>query len=191
MRHGLFSGRLSGAIFPWLVGLGALVGFGAASGHVFHEARCAVILPEVDPAPRRARLLGCSNIEQRFDAPQAVDLPAETSGWRMFTPGEKDTVTVSVRLRKYTDRVIFYPRLLGSDASVTVNEPVGQFRKKLFSLTGRDGTWTPVGDQYGLCLGCVENGWSDEEFPVTLDIVLTGRGAQLWHKGDTVFFEAP
>jgi len=176
---------------PWLLALCVLVGFGAAAGHVLHDARCAVVVPDVDPAPHRARLLGCSNIEQRIDAPLPPDVPAEVPDWSMFTPGEEGVARVYVTLRKYAGQVVFYPRLYGADASVTVSEPLGKFSKKLFSLTGRDAGWTPAGDQYALCLSCVENGWSDEDFPVTLEIVLAGRGSQLWHKGDIVFFEAP
>lgn len=45
--------------------------------------------------------------------------------------------------------------------------------------------------QYPVCLACVENGWSVEELPVALENVLQGRGTQLWHKGDMIFFEVP
>ncbi len=182
--------RLLG-LAPWFLALCALLGFGAASGHVLHRVRCALAVPAIDPWPRKARLLGCSNIEQRLDGPLPRDVPAATPGWSVFAPDGDGEARVSVTLRKYADRVVFYPRVNGPDASVTVNEPMGNFSKKLFSLTGRAGGWTPEGDQYALCLECVENGWSDEEFPVTLEIVLKGRGSQLWHKGDTVFFEAP
>lgn len=180
------------SLVPWFLTLVALIGFGAAAGHPFHDGYCALAVPAVDPSPRRMRLLGCSNIEQHPFSEETADHAAGTPGWRVFTPrpGRK-RARVFVTLRKYTGHVIFYPRLSGADSAVTVNEPLGPFSKKLFSLTGHDGRWTQVGAQYPLCLDCVENGWSDEEFPITLEIVLKGRGSQLWHKGDIVFFEAP
>ncbi|EFL50845.1 hypothetical protein DesfrDRAFT_2421 [Solidesulfovibrio fructosivorans JJ]] len=176
----------------WLLALAALIGFGVATGHPLHDSYCALTLPVVDPVPRHTRLLGCSNMEQRPEWGDAADIATDTPGWRMYTPKPgQEEARIVVRLRKYSDRVVFYPRLSGAAASVTVNELLGPFSKKLFSLSGRDGRWTQVGAQYPLCLGCVENGWSDEEFPITLEIVLKGQGSQLWHKGKIVFFEAP
>ncbi len=178
-------GRLFLALGTLLVALA----FGQASGHFWHAARCAVLLPDVDPPPGRAKLLSCTNIEQAVYelSPGLTDAPAESSGWSMIT----GTGAVTVILRKQADRVVFYPRLYGEDASVTVSEVLGRYRKKLFSLHGKPNTWTPIGTRQAVCLSCVENGWSDEEFPITLEIVLTGNRAQLWHKGEAVFFEAP
>jgi hypothetical protein len=169
----------------------AFAAFAAATGSFWYDAACALLVPQFDPPSRRERLLGCSNLEQHLSVPLvANDTSTGEPGWRMIT-ADRDGATVRVTLRKGADRVVFYPRVFGDNAKITINEPVGRYRRLLFSLTGRDGVWTPVGTQYGLCLSCVENGWSSEEFPVTLDITLSSRGAQLWHKDDIVFFEAP
>lgn len=166
-------------------------GFALASGHFAFHVRRVLTLPAVNPTPVRERLLRCSNIAQTVDAPGVTNRPADVAGWDMFTVTDDAPAVLTVVLRKQTDRVVFYPRLAGPQARVTVEEPLGRFARLLFSLSGQGGTWTPVGAQYPLCLGCVENGWSQEAFPVTLRITLTGRGTQLWHQGETVFFEAP
>lgn len=168
-----------------------LLGFGAASGHVLFDLVRAVTQPVVDPPPVRHRLLGCSNIEQAVVATDAVDIPADVPGWRVFTTGDRDRAVVTVRLRKEAGRVVFFPRFSPSGGAVAIDEPLGNYRRALVRLTAPAGVWSPIGLQYPLALSRVENGWSDEEFPVTLRITLTGRGVQLWHRGNIVFFEAP
>lgn len=176
------------AFYAW-VGLVGLV-VSAASGHFFYDLRCLLAIPAVDPAPGRTRFLSCTNLPQRFEVDGGQSLPAEEPGWMVLTP-TNETATVRVILPKMTDKVVFYPRVGGPSGRVAVYEPVGAFRKELFRLSHPDDGWTGIGVQYGVCLGCVENGWSDEEFPVTLEIVLQGKGAQLWHKDNILFFEAP
>ncbi len=185
-REGL--ARLS----PWALAAVFFAAFALGSGHFAHEASRMALLPEIDPPVRRERLLACSNMEQTVSAPGVADLPADVPGWEMFAVGPDGApATVVVTLRKEADRVVFYPRFGEAGASVTVEEPVGPFARKLFSLASRADGWSPVGAQYALRLSCVENGWSAEEFPVTLRLTLTGRGTQLWHRGETVFFEVP
>ena len=175
---------------PWVLALAVALVVGAASGPFWHDVRCVILIPDVDPRMIRSRFLACTNLEQRFEAPLPADQATEVATWRVFEGGE-EPVRVAVTLQKSVDRVVFYPRVGGSGARVSVYERLGTFQKELFRLRGAGGGWTPIGAQYVVCLSCVENGWSAEEFPVTLEIELTGRGAQLWHKGDIVFFEAP
>lgn len=174
-----------------LLAAASFLGFAAGAGRFAFDCRRALTLPAADPAPVRERLLACSNIDQTVDAPEASDEPADVRGWSMFVARGDAPATITVVLRKQADRVVFYPRLGGPGASVTVEEPLGKYRRKLFSLAAAGPGWTPIGAQYPLCLSCVENGWSDEPFPVTLLITLAGRGTQLWHRGEAVFFEAP
>ena len=129
-------------------------------------------------------------MEQRFEWRDAASVATSEPGWRMLTP-RGDAAKVLVTLPKATDTVVFYPRVGGPLGRITVSEPLGEFRKELFRLSGPGEGWTTIGAQYAVCLACVENGWSDEEFPVTLEIVLQGPGAQLWYKDDIIFFEAP
>jgi len=93
-----------------------------------------------------------------------------------------------VRLRKSTAGAVFYPRLPGPGTAVAVNEVMGDMRRELFRMSRTEAGWTAIGEQQPLCLRCVENGWSDEEFEVILDIELQGTGTQLWHKGNVVLF---
>lgn len=177
--------------FAWWAGaLLAGLAVALAAGHVLHKAQCAATLPAVDPPAGRSRFLGCTNIEQRFVPSGADSLAAKEPGWSLLTPTE-DAATVRVTLRKSTDRAVFYPRVSGPAGKIAVYELIGSFRKELFRLSRTGEGWTGIGVQYPVCLACVENGWSAEEFPVTLEIVLQGRGTQLWHKDDIIFFEAP
>jgi|GEM_PF-2930049 len=178
------------SLVPLGLALSAAVAVGTASGTFSHDVRCVLDVPDINPCSVRSRLLACTNLEQRLESPIPANSSTENAEWDMFVGGQ-EPVKVLVTLRKSTDKVVFYPRVHGQEARVTVNEWLGNFRKELFRLTGDEAGWTPVGAQYPVCLACVENGWSAEEFPVTLEIVLMGRGAQLWHKGDIVFFEAP
>lgn len=166
-------------------GLGAAV----ASGHFGHDVGCLLTIPAINPKPSRVRFLSCTNIPQSFEVRGAKSLQAEAPGWQVLAPvGE--TARVVVTLTKVVDWVVFYPRLNNS-GSVTVYETVGDMRKMLLRLSKSSDGWTSMGEQYPLCLGCIENGWSKEEFPVTLEIELRGHGAQLWCKDDLIFFEAP
>ncbi len=174
------------AIFPLGLLLTGLV-FLTASGPGWHEARCLLVLPGQSSPTAKNRLLACSNIEQTFEAFDAVDTPASESGWSVLSP-RGDKAVVRVRLRKSTEEAVFYPRLPGPGAAVAVNEAMGDMRRELFRMTRTEAGWTAIGEQQRLCLRCVENGWSDQEFEVTLDIELQGSQAQLWHKGNLVLF---
>lgn len=158
-----------------------------ASGPAWHEAWCLLVLPGRNAPTAKARLLACSNIEQDFEAFDAVDTPASESGWSVLSP-RGDKAVVRVRLRKSTAGAVFYPRLPGPGAMVVVNEAIGGMRRELFRMSRTEAGWSAIGEQQPLCLRCVENGWSDEEFEVTLDIELQGPQAQLWHKGNLVLF---
>lgn len=166
-----------------LIGLAFL----AASGPGWHEVWCLLALPGRGSPTAKTRLLACSNIEQTFEAFDAVDTPASVSGWSVLSP-RGDKAVVRVRLRKSTDEAVFYPRLPGPGAAVSVNEAMGDMRRELFRMSRTEAGWTAIGEQQRLCLRCVENGWSDEEFAVVLDIELLGSGSQLWHKGNVVLF---
>ena len=183
--------KLSMMRFPWwTVALLTGLTMAFASGHFVHNARCLFAIPDINPSMLRNRLLACTNIQQSFVLSGMNSYATQEPGWRMLSPRER-TGIVLVDLRKYTDKVVFYPRVSDSSSTVAVYERLGKFRKELFRLTGTGEGWTDVGAQYPVCLACVENGWSAEEFSITLEIVLQGRGAQLWHLADTIFFEAP
>ncbi|QAZ69612.1 hypothetical protein [Solidesulfovibrio carbinolicus] len=161
--------------------------FLTASGPGWHEAWCLLVLPGRSAPTAKTRLLACSNIEQDFEAFDAVDTPASENGWSVLSP-RGDKAVVRVRLRKSTEGAVFYPRLRGPGAVIAVNEAMGDMRRELFRMSRTDAGWTAIGEQQSLCLRCVENGWSDEEFEVTVEIELQGQGAQLWHKDNIVFF---
>lgn len=171
-------------VWVGLVGLAVA----AVSGHFFHDLRCLLVVPAINPPPGRTRFLACTNIPQSFEVYGAKSLAAEQPGWHMFTPAE-ETARVVVTLPKMGERIVFYPRLNGPSGNISVYETEGNFRKELFRLSRAGEGWTDIGAQYPVCLGCVEKGWSAEEFPVTLEIELKGQATQLWYKDDIIFFE--
>ena len=174
----------------WAAMAAAGLGAAAASGQYWHNLRCLLRVPAINPPAGRVRFLSCTNIPQGFEVYGAKSLAAEQPGWHIFTPAGQ-TARVVVTLPKMVDRIVFYPRIDGASGSVAVYEPVGELRKELFRLSQTGDGWTDIGAQYAVCLGCVDGGWSEEEFPVTLEIELQGQAAQLWYKDDLIFFEAP
>ena len=182
--------RFGKHVVLWAAMAVAGLGAAAASGQYWHDLGCLLRVPAINPSPGRVRFLSCTNMPQRFEVYGAKSLAAEQPGWHIFTPAGK-TARVVVTLPKMVDRTVFYPRIDGASGSVAVYEPVGELRKELFRLSRTGDGWTDIGAQYPVCLGCVEGGWSEEEFPVTLEIELQGQAAQLWYKDDLIFFEAP
>jgi hypothetical protein len=185
MKRPLFANALSALAFVAAVAAGLWW-----TPHPVHEVSCLFALAGPPSTAGRDKLLECSNLEQSFSLPpdgSVRDAEADTPGWRMFIPAS-GRGTVLVTVRKSPDRVAFYPRLGGEADRVLVYETRGVNRRLLYAQRGAAGGWTPIGRRMALRMDCVENGWSDEEFPVRLEIVLEGKGAQLWHKGGMVFF---
>ena len=106
----------------------------------------------------------------------------EVSGWRVLTPkepGQPATLTLDAAP---DSRVVFFPRLSGSDASVQVFElmPDGS-RRSVFVMAGVADDWTPISAQYPLIL-------PDGGGKRVLEIELRGRYCQLWHKDGNILF---
>lgn len=106
----------------------------------------------------------------------------EAPGWRVLSPKDADkpaTLTLEVASGR---RMIFYPRLSGSDASVQVFERTADgSRRAVFMMAGVDHDWTPISGQYPLSLP--EGGGKR-----ILEVELRGRFCQLWHKDGTILF---
>lgn len=158
--------------------------------HLFHETKCLVVrvLPAKSAGPDK--LLRYSNIEQVVTIPGhgvLRDTASDVQGWQMFTstggPGR-----LRVHLKKSQGPYVFYPRLNGQSDSIAIYEVLGQQRRLLYLERGNAAGWTPVARKMMLCANCVGNGWSEEEFPVELEIVLEGPHAQLWHQNGIIFF---
>lgn len=158
--------------------------------HIFHETGCLFVRVFPAKATGPDKLLACSNIIQSVEpSPEGGlrDLEADVPGWRMFTssgaPGR-----LMVQFRKSVGPYTFYPRLDGEADSISIYEWLGKERRLLYRQQGNSAGWTPVARRMLFCAECVRNGWSEEEFPVTLEIVLDGPHAQLWHKNGVIFY---
>lgn len=116
------------------------------------------------------------------DAAGREDSAPESGGFAHLAPKEATgSVRVRVTARDVGEGTIFYPRLGGEDARVTVRRVAADGRREvIFALTGPAKGWTPVSAQYRLPLPA--------KGPLELEIELEGRGAQLWHDHGAVLF---
>jgi hypothetical protein len=158
--------------------------------HLFHETSCLFVrvLPAKSPGPDK--LLECSNIEQSVTIPsdgKLRDTEADVQGWRMFS-STGGSGRLRIRFNKRAGTYVFYPRLSGESGSISIYEVMGDHRRLLYFERGTANGWTPVARRMLFRADCVANGWSDEEFPVELEILLEGPHAQLWHKNKVIFF---
>ena len=158
--------------------------------HFFHETACLFVRVIPTKAPGPDKLLACSNIVQsveRYPEAGLHDVEADAQGWRMFTstgrPGR-----LMFRFKKSQGPYVFYPRVNGESDRITIYEVLGEQRRLLYSEHGNSSGWTPVARRMLFCAECVSSGWSEEEFPVELEIVLDGQHAQIWHKDGVVFY---
>jgi len=130
--------------------------------------------------------LDSSSVKHRTAFDSAVnmdDSPSqEVPGWQVLSPKDADkpaTLTLEVASGR---RMIFYPRLSGTDASVQVFERTADgSRRAVFMMAGVDNDWTPISGQYPLSLP--EGGGKR-----ILEVELRGRFCQLWHKDGTILF---
>lgn len=169
--------------------VGALIAGLWWTPHFFHESVCLFVRVLPAKASGPDKLLKCSNIEQSVTLPSdgtVHDVDADVQGWQMFTsPG--GTGRIRVRFNKSAGSYVFYPRLGSESDSIFIYEVLSDQRRLLYYEHGNN-NWTPIARKMLFHAECVANGWSDEEFPVELEIILEGQHAQLWHKNNVVFF---
>lgn len=168
---------------------GALIAGALWTPHLFHDSMCLFVRVLPVKAPGPDKLLQCSNIEQSLTLPSdgtVRDENADVQGWQMFT-SQDGVGRIRVRFNKSVGSYVFYPRLGGDSDSISIYEVLSDQRRLLYFERGKK-KWTPVARRMLFHAECVANGWSDDEFPVELEIVLEGQHAQLWHKNNVVFF---
>ncbi len=134
------------------------------------------------------RFLDASTVFQRRDG-LSRDNIAEgdgegQEGWSRLLaadPARPGVLGLDVTLDK--PRLVFFPRL-GQGASVRIwAVPEQGPRTLLFGLENTTRRWTPVSAQYELVVPARLRGKN-----VRLSVELSGRWAQLWQQGDTLFF---
>lgn len=158
--------------------------------HILHETSCLFVRVYPAKAPGPDKLLGCSNIEQVVTLTpheKLRDIVSDVPGWRMFS-SSGSAGRLLIRFKKSQGPYVFYPRLDGESDSISIYEVLGEQRRLLYFEHGSASGWTPVARRMLFCANCVSNGWSEDEFTVDLEIVLTGPHAQLWHKDGNIFF---
>lgn len=158
--------------------------------HILHETKCLFVRVFPAKASGPDKLLACSNIIQSvhpYPEGGLQDLEAQVPGWRMFTSSGAP-VRIMVKFRKTSGHYTFYPRLDGEADSIAIYECLGKDRRLVYWQQGNSAGWTPVARRMLFCADCVRDGWSEEEFPVELEIVLDGPHAQLWHKDGLIFY---
>jgi len=147
--------------------------------------RCSFARGLQDAVWRHEKLISQSGFFQTLvSAANTVDEAAEIEGWTVFRPNDPNAPAVlRVILEGPEDEAIFFPRLSGGDASISVAAVKNGQTKTVFLLQGAPDVWTPISAQFPLDLRCMrENG------RVELVITLTGRWTQLWNKDSIIFF---
>lgn len=137
---------------------------------------------------RDERFLGGSSVPQHVvpgTDSGVVEVDGEgQAGWTRLVPREPDKAG-SLRLEVRTDapRLVFFPRL-GHHSSIRVWADTDDGgRELLFGLRNDSEHWTPVSAQYELVVPPRLRGR-----PVTMTFELLGPWAQLWRRGDSLFF---
>ncbi len=109
---------------------------------------------------------------------------AEIPGWTKYAPQNPNVpAEIVLSLEKTSDQIVFFPRLSGADACVTVEDVKDGEGTTVFELRGAPDVWTPIGAQYRLDVRCLGGPGA-----AVLKITLRGRWAQLWVRDDNILF---
>jgi len=159
--------------------------------HLWHNIYCELVLPLTEWSPEGVeKLLDCSNIPQtRLDAYNISEVKDEGySDWVVLSAAnEKYPATQTVELEAFRDKVIFFPRTRDTRDSISIYQVVGDKRRLLFHVKGKDG-WSNIGKQDTLMLGCAVDGDYRKPFRIVLEAKLNGKTAQLWTLGGKKIF---
>lgn len=80
-------------------------------------------------------------------------------------------------------QMLFYPRISVALSTIRVFVVAGNgTRQEVFLLQGMPEVWSPISAQFELELPGSSLG------PRRVEIELNGRGAQIWHKDQTIIF---
>ncbi|MFU2207801.1 hypothetical protein [Solidesulfovibrio sp. C21] len=138
--------------------------------------------------------LSCSNVRQQIDETRFYNIKNERTpipGWQLYTTVDPNKNSyIIVKLHRDRDKVIFYPRVNAKNGRVVVYLQDGYYKRKLFDSGPyvSENRWSDISMQYDLDLSSVSGESQDKETDINLVVVLTGSWAQLWHKGNAIFF---
>ena len=186
-----FRENVSKATFPLCL-LAVLLVSLTAYDDFFQKTYCVVINPLQRNTDDFEWFLSCSNVRQTIDMSKSTNIrdnASDNNGWNFYSIDDPSRSGVlSIIVIKDRDKLIFYPRLQGNDASITIESPENNTLNRLFSLKSNSDTWTPISRQYYVNIYCVDHGWLKKFFPVQLNIVLKERSSQIWHRNGQIFF---
>lgn len=182
---------LSRAAFP--ICLLAVFSAGvAAHDDFFQKTYCMVARPLMSNTDGFEGFRDCSNVRQSVDLGASTnirDSASESEGWRVYTADDPSRPGIlQVTVIKDRSDLVFYPRLQGQDAFISVDTPENNTVNRLFLLKSAGESWTPISRQYNLNLFCADHGWLKKFFPLRLTVILNGRSSQLWHRNGQIFF---
>lgn len=148
---------------------------------------CNIVAPFKQTNNGQSYLLSCSNVRQQIISMQNVIHEHDTdSGYDILkVQDSKNPGIVEVQVKKDRQQVLFYPRLSGKDTTVEILE--GSTSRRLFFAEGIAGKWNPIGEQHTVSLYCAQEGFN-QDYDVTLRLVLKGQWAQVWTKNGCIFF---
>jgi len=170
------------AAFGWMLGMYYNVPYLTPA---VREARCAFSRGPGEAVFGHEKFISQSAFDQALTLGEnAAEEDAEVAGWRIYRPADPEKpARIRLTLTGPEEAAVFFPRLEGEGASIAVNAIKDGKASPVFLLTGKKGVWTPISAQYPLNLACYRHDGRAE-----LEIVLTGRWTQLWHKDNQIFF---
>jgi hypothetical protein len=120
----------------------------------------------------------------------ASDHPGESGDWGFYSPSELSSparLSFGVSSRPGAENLLFFmPRIVPGEAMVEVYIHMGEKRERIYmmepAVEGRE--WTPIALRQMIDM----SGFSGQNYIV--EVVLTGKSAQLWHDGagNALFF---
>lgn len=150
-----------------------------------NSLRCAFANSVQDAAWRHEKLISQSGFSQTLaSAANTTDEASEIKGWNVFRPNDPNQpAVIRLTLEGPADEAIFFPRLSGGEASISLAAMKNGRAETVLFLHGAPDAWTPISAQFPLDLRCLR-----EDGRVELIITLQGRWTQLWNKDSVIFF---
>jgi len=161
--------------------------------HIWHTIYCTALYQLTSWNPKVTAFRMCSNVNQKVVQELCTNLEwveqVGQLGWFAISNADK-TQPGRIRIRVFRDRdsVVFFPRLNNASSKIEIYEIRDHNRRKLFSISGNDTSWTAMGEQHSINLGCCIDGYLADVYEVDFEIILSGPWAQIWVSKDMIFY---
>jgi len=154
--------------------------------------KCTLYVCPTADAPTCETVMVMDNLPTGLEPAQAVpgvqvslnsihDEVSDSTGWRIYRPASPDGEAV-IRLelpQTGLNGLFYFPRVADETSQITVFQIEDDRRDFVNLIRGVDAQWTPIALRYPLRF---------QYTPRTVEIVLRGPRAQVWHKNGQILF---